>query len=111
MHRFVTRETRRDSKKSRVKLIYIITPVLILIFYLLIGSVSKTTIDKQEESLRNAINKNVMHCYAVEGYYPPSLDYLKEHYGLTYNEDLFVVDYRPIGSNIRPEFTILRQLR
>jgi hypothetical protein len=45
----------------------------------------------------------------VEGKYPESLDYLKEHYGLTYNEDLFFVDYRVSGSNILPDVTIIER--
>ena len=40
-------------------------------------------------------------------YYPPSLEYIKEHYGLFYNEELFYIDYQPIGSNIMPDVTIL----
>ena len=34
-------------------------------------------------------------------------DYIKEHYGLIYNEQLFFIDYQPIGSNIMPDVTIL----
>ena len=39
----------------------------------------------------------------------PSLSYMEEHYGLTYNEELFFVDYQPIGSNIFPNATIIRK--
>ena len=35
------------------------------------------------------------------------LEYLKEHYGLIYNEDLFFVDYRLQGANIFPDVTII----
>ena len=33
--------------------------------------------------------------------------YIEENYGLTYDKDLFFVDYHPIGSNMRPDVTIL----
>ncbi|MCH5276086.1 MAG: hypothetical protein J1E65_09605 [Lachnospiraceae bacterium] len=80
---------------------------LFILFYRGISSVSDTTTDKQMESLENALNRSIIQCYAVEGAYPPSLEYIKEHYGLIYDEDLFYVDYQPIGSNIMPDVTIL----
>jgi hypothetical protein len=43
----------------------------------------------------------------VEGTYPPSLEYLKEHYGLIYDEESYYIDYTAIGSNIMPDVTIL----
>lgn len=82
--------------------------LLLALFLIGITSVNKTTIEKQQESLQTALERDVLHCYAVEGFYPPSLDYIKEHYGLSYDEDTFYVDYKPIGSNIMPDMTILR---
>lgn len=87
---------------------YIAYVVLIVLFIYGVNSVGSGTIDRQEESLYNAIEKDIVHCYAVEGFYPPSLDFMKEHYGLTYDEKTFYVDYAPIGGNIHPDVTILR---
>lgn len=81
--------------------------VLFVLFCGGIRSVSDTTLEKQKESLSTALQRSIVQCYAVEGAYPPDLDYIKEHYGLTYDEDLFYVDYQPIGSNIMPDVTIL----
>ena len=53
--------------------------------------------------------RNITYCYAVEGAYPESLDYLKENYGLTYDENLFFVDYHIDGSNIFPDITIIER--
>lgn len=72
-----------------------------------IHSVDATTLHKQAENLENSIRRSVAHCYAVEGTYPPSLNYLKEHYGLSYDTDLFYVDYTTIGSNLMPDITII----
>ena len=80
-----------------------------LLFFQGISSVSSGTKKRQKESLENAINRSITHCYAVEGSYPASLDYLKENYGLTYDEDLFFVDYQTIGSNILPDVTIIEK--
>ena len=48
-----------------------------------------------------------MHCYAIEGSYPESLQYLKDNYGLTYDEEKYFIDYQVLGSNILPDVTII----
>lgn len=92
---------------SHIRFIYFLCPVLLLVFLLALSSIEETAIDKQRESLETALTRDITHCYAVEGYYPPSLAYLEEHYGLTYDKELFFVDYQPVASNIRPNVTIL----
>ena len=42
--------------------------------------VSTETQVQQSESLRLAISRGIANCYAREGHYPESLEYLKEHY-------------------------------
>ena len=64
---------------------------------------------RQKESLENALMRSITYCYTIEGAYPESLDYLKEHYGLVYDEDLFFVDYRVSGSNILPDITVIER--
>lgn len=109
MQRFTTRENEHEIRPLRFRLLYILAPVLLIAFYYLSGSISSSTLERQQESLQKALDRDIVHCYAVEGYYPPSLDYLIDHYGLTYDKNSFYVDYRPIGSNIRPSVTIIRK--
>ena len=52
---------------------------LAVLFSLGIDSVSTSTSARQGESLREAILRSAVHCYAVEGSYPESLAYLEEH--------------------------------
>ena len=91
-----------------ISLLPLLTGILILLLFLRgVQSVSDTTVAKQKESLETALSRSIAQCYAVEGMYPPSLNYLKEHYGLTYDEDKFFVDYQSIGSNLMPEVNVL----
>lgn len=83
--------------------------ILFILFYDGIHSVSDTAMEKQRESLETALNRSIIQCYAVEGTYPPDLAFIKEHYGLTYNEELFFVDYQLIGSNVMPDVTIIER--
>ncbi|MCR5784140.1 MAG: hypothetical protein K6G40_00665 [Eubacterium sp.] len=96
------------KSSGRFGFIYLLLFVVVLVIFIRAVSVFGTSnTEKQKESLENALNKTIVECYALEGAYPPSLEYLKEHYGLLYNEDLFFVDYDYIGSNLRPDTTVI----
>lgn len=84
--------------------------VILLLFFLGgIHSVNSTTLAKQQESLETALTRSISQCYAVEGVYPPSLEYLITNYGLSYDADIFLVDYEYYGDNLLPDVTILRK--
>lgn len=83
--------------------------ILLVIFLIGIQDINDATAAKQKESLETALSRSIAQCYAVEGTYPENLEYLKEHYGLTYDDDLFLVDYVSYGGNLRPEVTVLQK--
>ena len=58
-----------------------------------------------EESIRRA----VVTCYAIEGCYPPSYDYMKENYGLRIDESKYDVVYSIFATNIMPDITVLER--
>ena len=58
-------------------------------------------------ALKKAVLRSAVQCYAVEGYYPESLDYLTDHYGLRINHDRYIVVYEAFASNLPPQVTIL----
>ena len=106
---------RFEQKKAPVgrKLLFILPIAAFLILFLLflqgIHSVNDSTLRKQQESLETALQRSVAQCYAVEGCYPPSLEYLEEHYGIVYDKSVFLVDYEYYGSNLIPDITVLRK--
>lgn len=108
MNRF--EQTRLPLRHSILGYFPLAAFIFILILFLNgIHSVNSTTLAKQQESLETALERNIAQCYAVEGSYPPSLEYLCEHYGLTYDKDIFLVNYEYFGSNLVPEVTVLRR--
>ena len=110
MNRFQKKNT--FSPGRLILLVSIMLFLLIfLLFYRGVSSISRTASDQQTENLRLAIQRSVVHCYAVEGAYPESLDYLKEHYGLTYDETRYIVTYEVMGSNLMPDVTVLEKQR
>jgi hypothetical protein len=58
--------------------------------------------ERQRARVEQAIRRAAVQCYALEGAYPPTLDYLKDHYGLCYDERRFVVYYKADGANLTP---------
>ncbi len=82
---------------------------IIGVFLFGIATVSSGTAEDERRILEEAIHKDIVHCYAVEGMYPPTLSYMEEHYGLIYDHDKYLVDYETIGSNIMPNVTIIER--
>ena len=63
-----------------------------LMFLFALSSVSEKTRSQRSDILQQAVSRSIAHCYATEGRYPESLDYLIEHYGITYDSEVFFID-------------------
>ncbi|WP_124067578.1 hypothetical protein [Clostridium sp. E02] len=67
---------------------------------------SKTTGQKGEETLHHAIRRASVQCYAIEGRYPPNVEYLEANYGIRINRDRYDVFYSGFASNFMPDITV-----
>lgn len=74
-----------------------------------IGAVSGESTKQEMSNLEEAVRKDMTLCYALEGFYPATVTYMEEHYGLTYNKDKYVIDYEYTGSNLMPEVLIIER--
>ena len=106
MNRFAHRGSKKFRHIPGLSIVFLALLLSILIYG--VSYISEATVKEQQHSLETALQRSVIQCYAVEGTYPPSLDYIKTHYGLTYDEDTFFVDYTIVGSNLLPDITIIR---
>ena len=79
---------------------------LIVGFVVLINSMTASSGNTESQLVYDAVKNAALTCYAVEGTYPESLEYLREHYKLAYNMDRFVVEYDAFASNIMPTITV-----
>ena len=82
---------------------------LAVIFVVGVNYLGKGQIEKEQESLEKAIARDIVQCYSIEGQYPPDLEYMEDHYGLTYDKSTFFVDYQPIAANLYPDYTVIRR--
>ncbi|MBO5778449.1 MAG: hypothetical protein J6R82_02660 [Clostridia bacterium] len=57
--------------------------------------------------LEEALTRAAVACYAIEGAYPPTLEYLVENYDVQINTERFTVKYELYASNLMPDITVL----
>lgn len=64
---------------------------------------------KQEKltAVRNAVKRAAVSCYAVEGVYPPDIEYMKQNYGLAVDEEKYTLIYLVYASNMMPDIEVL----
>ena len=62
---------------------------------------------EEKERLEEALSRAAVACYALEGAYPPDLEYLIENYNVQINTDRFTVKYELYASNLMPDITVL----
>ena len=73
-----------------------------------LSGLSQKTAYEQLESTRQAVRNATVQCYSLEGQYPPSIQYLKEHYGLQVDTEKYIIDYQQNEmGNMMPAITVL----
>ena len=63
--------------------------------------------DKAVANIQKAIAKAAVCCYALEGAYPPDLQYLKDNYNIIIDEKRYYCEIEPFGSNVRPGIIVV----
>lgn len=102
-------EKRRYIKlKSLILYIAVFAGILVAVIFG-VRAFSGSAGRESKAILEQAIDKAVVTCYALEGFYPPSIEYLKENYGIQVDEEKYVVDYDIFAVNIMPEVTLIEK--
>lgn len=86
--------------------------VFALVMGLVLASLPSVTEHARQERLRMAedtLRRAVVTCYALEGRYPPDLEYLRANYGLQLRDEDYIVHYDIFAENIMPEITVLER--
>lgn len=103
------RAGKKQKKQWGIPLSAGVFTLMVLIFWGVVTDLEQDTRQRQRQELEEALHRGIVACYALEGRYPESLTYLKEHYPLHYNEEQFFVDYTVQGSNLMPDITIIER--
>lgn len=73
-------------------------------------SITDSNNNRKSENLNiveSGVRRAATECYAVEGFYPDSLQYLIDNYNLHIDENECIVHYSPVSSNIMPEIRVI----
>ena len=84
----------------------VLAGALLLLFS---GSGVRDLSDGSALAIRTAVQRSALQCYAVEGAYPPDLQYLEDNYGLQVNRQDFYVTYEAFASNLPPTIRVTRR--
>ena len=105
MNRFMKRPRHFAGAKYLISIV--VFGIVLFLFFDGLSSITRTTSGQELESLERAVRRSTVQCYALVGFYPESLSYLEEHYGLTYDEDKYVVSYEVSASNLMPSIDVI----
>ena len=74
-----------------------------------LGRTESSVRDSGQREATEAVRRAALCCYALEGSYPQSYDYLKEYYNPKISETLYSAHYITVASNIMPEITVTKR--
>lgn len=99
----------RRKKKHPLRWVLVLGIFLCAALFLTLGTghMEETVQREQQELLQEAINQAVVNCYALEGRYPESMQYLIENYGIQVDFEKYVVSYEIFAENIRPQVRVI----
>ena len=86
--------------------IVLLMALLLIGVYMLVGRVDDANAGAQTQFVYDAVRNAALTCYAVEGAYPGDIGYLRDNYGLAYDEDRYMVTYDPFSGNLLPDIFV-----
>ncbi len=101
-------ETKRKFPWGRI-LAALAAAALLVWFFAALGSLNSGQQALGRDLLEDALRQASVSCYAAEGFYPPTLDYLCEHYGIQIDFSRYTVFYEVFAENLMPDITVLEK--
>jgi len=96
------------SQNSRKKLLPLVFFIAILVFVLYgVQNATDNSGRLQYDFTLRAIQRALADCYAIEGYYPPNMQYLYDNYAVHVDTDKYFVLYDIFAPNIRPTVQLI----
>lgn len=104
-------------KKDYVFRLKIITAVVsavlfsVLMIWLSVGidRAQSVSAEQRLENVRQSVMDGAVLCYSTEGFFPESIDYLKENYGLAFDSEKYLVHYRYVSADIKPSVLVVER--
>lgn len=81
--------------------------LILLLFDHSVKTLKHRTQEEQLNILNNALRRASVQCYAIEGRYPPSVEYLEQNYNIVIDRQKYHVFYDGWASNVMPDITVI----
>ena len=81
--------------------------LILAVFLISLAKLDRGSSELQRQQLEDSIRRTCVACYATEGVYPPTLEYLEDHYGVQIDRSRYAVFYEIFAENLMPEITVV----
>ena len=101
-----------DRQKRTGEWILIVALVLVIVLaaeQILYEKPARQVREEAAYAISQTIRDRAQQCFAVEGVYPESLDYLIENYGLRINTKDYYVVYEVFADNMPPNIRVAKK--
>lgn len=97
------------TKKNKIHFLpsVIIFVVIVLLVWLLFSRATASMDTDGGRTLKTALENSAVLCYSLEGFYPPSLEYLTDNYGVVVDKDHYIVHYDVFAANMMPDIRVV----
>ena len=92
-------------------LVALLASLCLIFFITSLASVDRQQGEEGRQQLETALRRAAVACYAAEGVYPPTVEYLQQHYGVQIEEERYIVFYEIFANNLMPDITVLEKER
>lgn len=93
--------------RKNFKFIFVLSIIILIAYmYIAVDSAQRKSDEESCKILSDAIIRSAVQCYAIEGFYPPDIEYLENNYGLLVDHNKYFVSYSVFASNIIPEVQV-----
>lgn len=84
----------------------VILAAVVCFFFAAVNGASDKAASSSAATLEKAIKKAAVQCFAIEGFYPPDVDYLAQNYGIILDSK-YIVEYDAFSGNNLPGIKVL----
>ena len=105
VNRFVLQKKRRRGFINILGTIGVFV-ALIVLFNHGINNLTQANEEEALEAVRIAVTRAAIQFYALEGRFPPHLEYLEERFGLQLDHERFEIVYSAFGANVMPQILV-----
>ena len=93
--------------KGKIFVVLLVLALVIAGFSLSISQLEEGHHQQDKALLEDVLRRTAVACFASDGFYPPNVAYMQQHYGLRYDENRFTVHYDRFASNLMPDITVI----